>query len=131
MSGSKKLFVYEDDTTKRYLVTIDEGNALATGFPAATNADLTLPVLPRYLKMRYVNVLSDTGIGRRIYVPTTANPVWQGTDRTMQLFVFVSADRAVSKEFTVSSRVGEKERYLTTADTGQTDTEGEGLTPVA
>lgn len=128
MAGSLETFVYTTDSGTKYLVRLDESNATEAGFPQATNADLTIPALPNRVKMRYVNCKSESGITRRIFIPTVSSPFWQGTNRTLNLIV-VTGLNGSAVPFTTSSRTGEKERYLTTSDTGQTDAAGEGLSP--
>lgn len=131
MAGSKQVFIYENDFGVKYLVSLDEGNAKAAGFPLPTSADLNLPVLPKYLKMRYLNVSSSTGVKRRIFIPDVAADLWNGTEREITLPVFTDANTAKGVVFGSTSRIGEKERYLFAADTGQTDEPGVGQTPTA
>ena len=132
MGGSRLNFIYEDDTTTNYIVNLDEGNGRAAGFQVAQSAaELALPTLPKYFRMRYVMCASDTGIKRKIYVPTIANPLWTGADRTVSLPVFNNDTTASARNFTTTSRIGERKRFLANVDTGQTDQPGTGLTPAA
>lgn len=128
MAGSLEVFVYTTDAGDRYLVKLDESNATAAGFPQAVTADLTLPVLPNRIKMRVVNCVSETGIRRRIQVPTVTSDLWTGATRTVGLLV-VTGLNGSEVTFTISSRTGEKETYLSIADTGQTDSPGVGQSP--
>lgn len=128
MAGSLEVFVYTTDAGGRYLVKLDESNATAAGFPQAVSADGNLPVLPGRIKMRVVNCVSETGIRRRIPVPTVTSDLWKGTTRTIGLIV-VTGLTGSEVTFTVSSRTGERETYLTFADTGQTDAPGVGQSP--
>lgn len=128
MAGSLEVFKYSTDSGVQYLVTLDESNATEAGFEQATSADLGLPDLPNLIKMRYVNCVSETGIRRRIFVPTVTSGLWTGADRTLNLLVTTGLT-SQSVPFTTSSRVGEKQRYRTVADTGQTDSPGVGLSP--
>lgn len=130
MAGSLETFVYTTDAGDRYLVRLDESNATAAGFPEAVTADINLPALPNRIKMRVVNCKSDTGISRRIPVPNVTSDIWNGTTRTINLIV-VTGLTGSSKPFTISSRTGEKERYVILSDTGQTDTPGQGQSPAA
>lgn len=128
MAGSLEVFKYTTDGGAEYLVKIDESNAVAAGFTEATTADLSLPRLPSDIKMRYINVVSESGIRRRIFVPTVTSPFWTGATRTINLLVQTGLT-GQSVPFTSSSRTGERERYLSVADTGQTDSPGVGQSP--
>jgi hypothetical protein len=130
MAGSVANFVYTTDAGTQYLVRLDESNAVAAGFPVADAAAIALPALPNRVKMRYVNCRSDTGISRKIFCPLVTSPLWTGATRTVDLIVITGLTGA-AKPFTISSRIGEKERYITVADTGQTDQPGVGASPAA
>lgn len=128
MAGSLEVFVYTTDSGARYLVKLDESNATAAGFPQAVAADINLPVLPNRIKMRVVNCVSETGIRRRIHVPTVTSDFWTGVTRTVGLIV-VTGLNGSEVQFTIASRTGEKETFLTFGDTGQTDSPGVGQSP--
>jgi hypothetical protein len=130
MAGSLDTFVYSSDTGQEFLVRLDKTNAIAGGFALAVPSNITLPALPNRIKMRVVNCRSASGVTRRIAVGSVGSDIWKGIKRQVDLFI-ITGDTAKAYPFTISSRVGEKERYVILGESGQTDAPGSGTTPPA
>lgn len=115
MAGSRAWFVYTDDDSNEYAVEMDEdmGAIAEAGFTRYTAA-AALDLMPKGMKMRYVNAVQTTGSGagyrsRRIFCGTTESTLYGGTTQTVTLNGFVYA---------VTSKRGEKKRLPTALNTG-------------
>jgi len=96
--------------------------------PEAVAADLSLPEVPKRLKPRHVYAKSATGVTRKLVVGSITSDYWDGTNRIVNLPIY-TANTGDPYPFTITTRTGEKERFLSISDTGQTDTPGEGQSP--
>ena len=126
MSGSRRWFQYESDTTLAYAVELDESNAELTGFgfaplvagPAGpvANGRVLKVTGNRPLSMRYVNAVAQDAdsrtVRRRFYVGTNAAAIWQGNTTTF------TAD---GLNFSVSSFIGENRVVVPQTDTARID----------
>lgn len=101
--GPRGRFVYVSDTSTSYQVRTDSDNAAAGGFAAATNE----PVLPKGMKMRYLNVYLQDGTKtyrKKLYVAEANSTIYAKEDGDT-----VAIDGAT---WTVSGRTGEKKRGI-------------------
>lgn len=116
MAGAMNTFVYKDDNATLYLVTIDNSNGQIanSGFTVATQAQIdTLPALPKTLKMRYVNCFEpDTGTKRRLYIGALTSTIWTHAVTQVNLRLWGGDIPGAEVPFSISSRIGEKQRYL-------------------
>lgn len=118
MAGSMKWVLYRSDDGQDYAVWMDESNSIAGGFTDAP-AITAQKELPRGRKMRYVNVQEpETGVKRKLYLGTPANPLKNGGEA---LLVLYSGVKAEPKKFTVQSYRPEWSRKVFGVDTGLND----------
>lgn len=108
-TGTKGIYLYEDDNAVSYLVRRD--NTLAAvpeaGLTAAADADLTKPELPSRLQMRYVN-WTGTCDGREVSKKLYCNidsPAYAAAGATP-----FNIDG--STDGSTTGRVGEKKSFL-------------------
>lgn len=123
MTGSIRAFLYEDDFGTLYGVRKDESAAEATlsnGSTLYNNYTSGTPAIRTGLKQRYVNTVlsTDPSIKRKFEIGrmTVFNSIVAGTTITE-----AAGGLAAGGTYNVLSKVGEKSRFLTVADTGQLD----------
>ena len=110
MAGSVKWMIYTADDTNTYSVLVDESNGEQTGFLDVTGT-ADPGQIPRYMKMRAVNGVSSTGQRRSIPVGDPTNALWtSGGSFTIG-----------GVTYNVTSRRGEKSRFVLALDTGLDD----------
>ena len=72
MAGSKKYYIYTDDSENSYVVQLNQSNSEATvnGILVMGKHTSTVPMLPVGFKMRYVmaSLVDDTTVKRKFYV---------------------------------------------------------------
>jgi len=117
MAGSRAWYVYTDDDDQEFAVELDEdtGSLTDLGFAAYTpEADVDL--LPRGMKMRYVNTVQTSGAGAGY----RARPFPCGTT-TAAAFANKDATFTVNGlNYVVTSTRGEKKRRAKAVPTGLT-----------
>jgi len=115
MAGSRAWYVYTDDDENSYAVELDEnvGALVPAGFTVYTSAE-ALDLMPKGMKMRYVNAVQISGAGagyrsRRIPCGTTEATLYGGTTQSVVLNDLTYA---------VTSKRGERKRLPTIQPTG-------------
>lgn len=115
MAGSRAWYIYTDDDDAEYAVELDEDTGAATdlGFTAYT-AGQDVELLPRGMKMRYVNTVQTSGTGagfrgRPFPCGTTEAPAFANKDATLTIN---------GLSYVVTSTRGEKKRRAQAVATG-------------
>lgn len=115
MAGSRAWYVYSSDDGNQYAVELDEDAATinTAGF-TVYSGQVVLPLMPKGMKMRYVNAIQSTGAGagfrsRRIFCGTTESALFSGTAATVTVN---------GMNYVVSSTRGERQRKPKAAPTG-------------
>lgn len=119
MAGSLKYFKYTTNGGTDYAIRMDESNGEAVGNTDLTDADSALVALPRNITARYALYRSSDGLTTR-KVAITANNVDLGD---LPASFQVPSPTVGGTAITVlrQSLIGEVQRQVLPADTGQTD----------
>ena len=126
MAGSRAWYKYTDDDDAEYAVELDEdtGGLADLGFAAYASGD-DIDLLPKGMKMRYVNATQTSGIGagfrsRPFPCGSTEAPAFANKDATFTIN---------GLSYVVSSTRGEKKRRakaIATGLSGPSPTVGQG-----
>lgn len=113
MAGSVKWMNYTADDGTAYSTLIDESNGILFGFTDVGGATASAEVMPKYLKMRRVNLKSADGkANRSVPVGSVTNDYFTGVSSVVTLNGI---------NYNVTSTTGEKRRRAYSLDTGLDD----------
>lgn len=138
MAGSRRAFVYTDDSGKEYVAQLDESTYedAALGFKSAlSGSDTPIPIIRgNPIKMRYINCFRDESgvtIRRRFFVGDNSQPCYQKGGTVTFGASPGPEDPEEGTSWQVSSSIGEKRRFIGGLDTGKKDGDQENvdLTP--
>lgn len=122
MTGSRKAFAYESDNGVSYGVLRDESKSEATAGGVTLFAPFTngLANIPTGVSARYVRAVLSTDSNIRRQFEVGRADVFAALSPGSQI-VEAAGGLAAGGTYIVTTKVGERARFLSTSDTGQND----------